>query len=190
MLNLFIIEYQNLKTRELTDKPARMSIKELFSVLKRGKSSRHSVPRSFMWILFSLLFMWSIILETKYFFEIEICSRFWANDPGLSWLNNVTNISKRTSSSVISKEAKSTLKMDNLIWDNSHFRWFSLFLTHFLHKLHQIVNKWNIFGGYDKVLSSKPDSIDPIQKFTIFIIKIALNNRFSEVILVWKESYL
>ena len=83
-----------------------MSMKELFSVLKRGNSKRHSVPRSFMWILFSLLFMWSIILETKYFFDIEICSRFWANDPGLSWLNSVTNISNRTSSSVISRDAK------------------------------------------------------------------------------------
>ena len=50
-------------------------------------------------------------------------------------------------------------------------------LTHFLHKLHQIVNKWNILGGNDEVLSSKPDTIDTIQKFTIFVIEIALNKR-------------
>ena len=46
--------------------------------------------------------------------------------------------------------------------------------THFLHELHQTVDKGHVFCCQDEILTSQPNAILAIEEFAVFIIEIAL----------------
>ena len=46
--------------------------------------------------------------------------------------------------------------------------------THFLHELHQTVDKGHVFCCQDEILTPQPNAILAIEEFAVFIIEIAL----------------
>ena len=125
--------------------------------------------------------MWSIILSTKYFLARSIFSPFLAEPEGESCVNSVTNIKSSVSSSVIPRSAEKkfspilcgVFRVHILHFMPSNVTSCSP-LTHFLHQLHEAVDKRDIFCGQDEIFASKPDAVFTIQKLAVFIVKIAL----------------